>query len=123
MSRQSGNRFCETTAIRVRKKCLSFRGRERSKRSPESIPTGASVAMAGGMHCPASGYGFRARWEVGIADLPAPRNDSRSDICDAVTLRRHEDTKERSYDRRRLKALAGGVAAAQGPQDPERRLR
>src|SRR4029077_16527604 len=50
-------------------------------------------------------------------------NDSRSDICDAVALRRHADTKECSYDRSRLKALASGVAAAQGPQDPERRLR
>ena len=51
----------------------SFRGRERSERSPESITTGRVVRR--GPDITAWGYGFRVRRQVGRADLPAPRND------------------------------------------------
>src|ERR1700738_298338 len=52
----------------------SFRGRERSERSPESMTTGRVVGR-GGPDIIAGGYGFRVRRQVGTADLPAPRND------------------------------------------------
>src|ERR1700730_1597137 len=46
---------------------------------PESITTGLRVRP---IVCRISsgGYGFRARWQVGFADLPAPRNDGETQV-------------------------------------------
>ena len=52
----------------------SFRGRERSERSPESINHRGRVGETG-PDITAWGYGFRVRRQVGMAALPAPRND------------------------------------------------
>jgi hypothetical protein len=59
---------------------MSFRGRDRRERSPEPITTGRWYESGGGAtvaNITAWGYGFRARRQIGLTDLPAPRNDIR----------------------------------------------
>ena len=75
---------------------MSFRGREHSdrryvpsehrlrERSPQSITTGHADCDERVIARIVWGYGFGARWQVGTADLPAPRNDGQ------VKLATHE---------------------------------
>ena len=44
----------------------------------------SSSLRRGACTTPAGGYGFRARWQVGKPDLPAPRNDAKGETYDAV---------------------------------------